>query len=634
MSWPAAVAVVVVILVGAEVVLRAAERSIRAGVVAERVLAAKLVITLTVDHHVAEEAWAAGTIGADARAELDQDVGRLRERGEIVGLDIWGRDGTLLYADVDHPASETALPDDHLARALEGEPFVVNQDRHRGVRSLAVFQLADPARDGEWEGVVEVLLPESAVDDAVASTSDRVRSVVVGVAALVVVMLLALRRRFRRHALAAETDPLTGLANRVRLTRLAHPTEIGRTAGEATSLLMIDLDGFKRVNDAFGHVIGDDVLVEVGRRFRVAVDDAPSLVRLGGDEFALMIHAPEHALDAASAATADLLIGCLRDPITIGAIAVQVGASIGYAVRRAGVSPSELLRRADVAMYQAKRQQAGYRCYTAENDDTDAAGVALLADVRAGIARNEFFLDYQPKVDRQGELVSVEALVRWNHPQHGLLPPVRFIPLVEETTLMKPLTMAVLKLAVTQAAEWHNAGHEIPIAVNVSPRTLLDPDFPGIVADALEWAELPAANLTIELTETAILEDPALATSVVSALRAAGIRVAVDDFGVGFTSLKYLASIPFSELKLDKTFVDGLLEGGTGRAIVANTINLAHDLGLPVTAEGVETETARQMLTELGCDEFQGYLFARPMPAEQVGNWVAANSAGHLIAIA
>jgi diguanylate cyclase (GGDEF)-like protein len=601
------------------------EDGVRERAVHQEILTAKIVISLSVDRDVSKESFASAELSSESRTDLDGDVAVLRSRGEIVGIEVWTRTGRLVYADAGHPADEVQLPDEELRRALSQGAFVqTNGDGERGVPLLEVFQPADPDGDGVPDGVVEVLLPLSTVDAASASSATKVRFGGVVAIALLGWALLAMRRRLRIRHHQAEHDPLTGLGNRTLLARRGETlVRAGGTQPDAAeptgALLLIDLDGFKRVNDALGHAVGDDVLVAVAGRLRGVVREDQDVVRLGGDEFAILLVQPED--DDAGDRLADRIIAALLEPVTVGPVCVQIGASIGIAVRETDLDLGELLRRADVAMYQAKRRGGGYARYSASTDDNDADHLTLLGGVPRAIADNELLLNYQPKIGPGGNLTGVEALVRWQHPTRGLLAPDDFLPLVEETALMKPLTVWVLQHATAQVAAWRDGGLDVPIAVNVSPRTLIDPEFVSLVDAALSANGLPGTSLTIEITETAILDDPDGARLVIQQLRARDVGVSIDDFGTGFTSLAHLKQLPISEIKIDQAFVAGLVDSGIDHSIVAYTIRLAHDLGIPVVAEGVETAAALDELRALGCDEFQGFLIARPLGADDFGDW-------------
>jgi diguanylate cyclase (GGDEF)-like protein len=607
------------------VLVSVVEKGVRDKAVRQEILTAKVVISLSVDRDITEYNFASGALNPASQVDLDGDVKVLQDRGEIVGLEVWTKAGALLYADSGHPAEEVQLPDEELNRAFSEGSFVqTNNDGERGVPLLEVFQPADPDLDGVPDGLIEVLLPLSSVDAAAASSVTRLR-IGAGVAiALIGWAMLGMRRRLRIRHHQAEHDPLTGLGNRALLARrgaaLAQLAGQQSAAGGASAaLVLVDLDGFKRVNDALGHGVGDDVLVAVAGRLRGVVRDGEEVVRLGGDEFAVLL-APLSEENAGDR-LAERILAALLEPVTVGPVCVQIGASVGIAMRDTDLDLGELLRRADVAMYQAKRNGGGYLRYSAATDDNDADQLTLLGDVPRAIAGDQLLLNYQPKINPDGRLTGVEALVRWQHPARGLLAPADFLPLVEETALMKPLTVWVLQRATAQAALWRADGLDVPMAINVSPRTLLDPEFVSLVDAALSVNGLPGDSLMIEITETAILADPDRARTVIQELRDRDVGVSIDDFGTGFTSLAHLKQLPISEIKIDQEFIHGLTDNGIDHSIVEYTIRLAHDLGVPVVAEGVETDAALNELRALGCDEFQGFLIAHPLEASDLDRW-------------
>jgi diguanylate cyclase (GGDEF)-like protein len=439
-----------------------------------------------------------------------------------------------------------------------------------------------------------------------------------------------LRRDRARHRLA-RLDPLTGLGNR---TELAEATE--RTLAEldleaadgdgsrGPALLLIDLDGFKEVNDVLGHAAGDAVLVQVARQLESAMGPHAAVTRLGGDEFAVLLRRKATAAQAVAEAKL-VLVAFGGGNITARGISLDVQASIGVALApQHGRQLADLLRHADVAMYEAKRTQQGVIVYHGEIDPGGADRLGTLALIRGAMDQGQLNLRYQPVVDaRTGDLLGLEALLRWEHPVRGLLLPAEFIPLVERTALIHPVTRWVLLTATKQASAWVAEGLDITVAVNISAASL-EPQLLGIVDEALALSRLPADRLVLEITESAITTNPVQATAVVQRLRDRGLQVSVDDFGAGFTSLSLLGGLPVHQLKIDRQFTEGL---GTPRhdAIVSSIIELGHRLDLVVVAEGVETAECARQLVDLGCDVLQGYYFARPLVATDVQPWAAAH---------
>ncbi|GIH13174.1 putative bifunctional diguanylate cyclase/phosphodiesterase [Rugosimonospora africana] len=423
------------------------------------------------------------------------------------------------------------------------------------------------------------------------------------------------QRLAEHHAYAASHDPLTGLANRRHLYE--HGAALLSTGAKGQmGLLLVDLNHFKEINDTLGHAAGDQVLAEVARRLAAAAEPDDLVVRLGGDEFAVLfskIAAPALALPRANAVLAGL-----NPPIEVDGMRIVVEASAGVALApfRGGVE--ELLRRADVAMYQAKREGRTVEMYARSRDTADVGRLALSAELSRAVAEHEFTVNFQPVVDLgTGEVISTEALARWHHPKRGDLNPNRFLDYVERSGLLSAFSEAVLDQALRAASAWNADGFALPVAVNVSPRSLLDPGFPEVVQRRLELADVPAETLIIELTESLTLSQLDVVDEVLCALRDLGIRLALDDFGTGYSSLATLARIPVHELKIDREFV-AAMEGSAEAAVVRSTIELGRSLNLLVVAEGVESEQQRGRLWELGCPAGQGHLFARPMPLHRL----------------
>jgi len=424
-----------------------------------------------------------------------------------------------------------------------------------------------------------------------------------------------------RHG--AYHDAVTGLPNRgLFRERLAHALSLARRTELGIAVAVIDLDRFKEVNDTLGHEQGDRLLAEVGDRLRLALSEDDTIARMGGDEFGLVLSRVRSVTDAE--AVAGRIAQALHEPIHLDGVPIGVDASIGIALHPAhGGDMGELIRRADIAMYEAKRAHSGYAVYCPELDPHTSDRLALASDLRAAIQAGELSVHYQPKVLVDGRaLAGVEALVRWVHPVRGMLSPAEFIPLAEHTGLMGPLTSHVLRTALAQVRDWLDEGLEVAVAVNVAPRSLLDPRFPAEVAGVLEACGVPAHLLELEVTEDSMLEDPDLARETLGELSATGVSIAIDDFGTGFSSLSQLKTLPVGTLKIDRSFVSGMCGDARDAFIVRAAIRLGHDLGMAIVAEGVEDEATVALLRELQCDAVQGYLIHRPAAAEAISPWL------------
>ena len=419
----------------------------------------------------------------------------------------------------------------------------------------------------------------------------------------------------RRLAL---TDELTGLPNRRSLYDQV-PALLGgcASAGERAAIVMLDLDGFKQLNDTLGHRVGDLLLAQVGPRLAKALPDGALLTRLGGDEFAMVLPG---VIDSAAVHIAQDLREALNQPYDLEGLSLRVDGSFGIAMfPQDGENVDILLQRADVAMYHAKDSRAGTCLYLSDRDTNSLEQLALVNELRLALERNELVLHYQPKADaRTAEVVAVEGLVRWEHPERGLLGPFHFLPTAEQSGLMPEMTVQLLRIALKQAAQWRADGHALRMALNISTVNLLDTTLPAVVTAALAEAGVPARNLILEITEDTLMADPKRAALVLEELRALGISVSIDDYGTGYSSLAYLKNLAADELKIDRAFISALTESETDELIVASTINLAHSLGMSVVAEGVEDAATWEKLTELNCDQVQGYHVSRPAAAEEI----------------
>ena len=426
----------------------------------------------------------------------------------------------------------------------------------------------------------------------------------------------------RRHG--SLHDPLTGLPNRLMLSRqIEQEVARARRGPGACAVLLLDLDGFKEVNDTLGHGHGDALLRTLGARLPGLVRAEDTVARLGGDEFGVLLTGPVDAADAVGV-TERLRTG-LAAPIPVGGLRIAAAASVGIALSEAGDDPERLLRRADVAMYRAKEHRTGFELYDAADDPNTSERLRLAGELRDGIGRDELVLHFQPKVAAaDGTLDGVEALVRWQHPVRGLLGPGEFLPLAEQSDLIHPLTLWVIEESLRQVAAWRGLGLELHVAVNLSAHTLRDGAFTEVVEDALRRHDVPADRLQFELTESSLMRDPQHAAEVLERLSERGVRVAIDDFGTGWSSLVWLKRLPVRSIKVDRSFVGDMLESDSDAAIVESTIRLGQTLGLEVVAEGVETEAVLERLRAYGCHTVQGYLIARPQPADELTPWLLA----------
>ncbi len=436
-----------------------------------------------------------------------------------------------------------------------------------------------------------------------------------------VALMLSAREADRRQHDAMH-DALTGLPNR---TRFAESVEAALTrsrhTGAGVTVLLLDLDGFKEINDALGHGQGDAVLRSVAARLRSVVRTEDLVARLGGDEFAVL------ACDLDRSDEPDALARRVRarleEPLVVAGLRLAAGASVGIAVAREGESAEELVRRADVAMYLAKEDGIGIAAYDARRDPHGPERLELMTELREGIARGELVVHYQPKLNLNTRLVGgVEALVRWEHPRKGLLQPAAFVELAETTDLMGQLTMSVLTKALTQIAEWRRLGHELSVAVNVPAQTLLDRELPATIDRLMAELGLEASCLRLEMTEGTLVRDPVRSAEVLEELASAGVKVSIDDFGTGYSSFALLQRLPVHEIKIDRSFVRHMAERANDAAIVHSTVQLGQTLGLTVVAEGVEDEASLEQLAEIGCDAAQGFFISRPVPADALTAWL------------
>jgi len=491
----------------------------------------------------------------------------------------------------------------------------------RDIREAIVAPLRGDA------GVIGIMLVADRMGDVRTFDMDDVRLLeTVANHAGVALQNSRLIERLRHDALH---DGLTELPNRALLQRRTLDALDAMALGELPGLavMIMDLDSFKEVNDTLGHQHGDQLLVEIGTRLATTAGPEATVARLGGDEFAALFPGVAHA-DAALELGRGLLRS-LEQPVTLDELDIEIGGSLGVALapEHAG-DVSGLLKRADIAMYAAKGSTGGLRLYEPAMDTSSPQRLALVGELRNAIALDQLVVFVQPKASlADGRITDVEALVRWQHPVHGLLPPDEFVPVAERSGLIRPLTMTVLRTALAACEDWRAAGVEVGMAVNLSARSLLDLGLADDVGRLLRTHNLPAKMLTLEITEGSIMTDPNRTIGLLIRLSEMGVQLSVDDFGTGYSSLSYLKRLPVHEVKIDRSFVTAMDTDSDDAAIVRSIVDLGANLSLRVVAEGVEQPATWQRLAELGCDSAQGFLLSRPMPTAEFPGWLAAYNA-------
>ena len=566
-------------------------------------------------------------------------------RAEVLAANAWLADGTLVFSSRPELIGPRVELGEGARKAFQGQPSsrVATQSQagdglttpgHGSV--LEIFVPVGATATTPATAVVEMELPYEPVEAAITKDTRTMTAMLVIVLSVLWLVLFRLvstaSRRLRQHAeenrRLAFHDTLTGLPNRMLLQDRARQAlaAAGRTAG-ATAILALDLDRFKEVNDTLGHHYGDGLLQGVAGRLQEVLRETDTASRLGGDEFAVLavnLSGPDEAYQVAARVQA-----ALHQPFVVDDVTLDVEASVGVAISPShGMDVDTLLRCADVAMYTAKASRSGIEGYDPVQDQHTPERLALLGDLRRALEdADQLALHYQPKVsiDTAG-LVGVEALLRWTHPVRGPISPNECIPVAEGTGLIHPLTTHTLTVALRQVRSWMDQGHRLPVAVNVSTRCLLDLGLPVRIATMLDEHGVPAELLRLEITESTLMADPSRALIVLSQLADLGVRLSIDDFGTGFSSMSHLKRLPVDELKVDRSFVQDMTTQPADHVLVRSVVELGHNLGLHVVAEGVETAETLVALAELGCDIAQGYFTGRPMPASGIDGLLNAGS--------
>jgi diguanylate cyclase (GGDEF)-like protein len=598
--------------------------------------------SLALIHEFVEQSVGADTVNELAEVLLVR-VRRLLNAGEV-GLIIHQQDADLRLwiTEDDVLATQRSQPiwsGDWLLRRVHDNAEAIIVPRNTRERPMRQWLSSHQARDvmvvpllsGGMEGV---LIVKDRLGDTVTFTADDLTLLQTLAGHLAVALRGTQLVQQLRHD--ATHDALTGLANRVLLTEKIEQA-LRPPGTDRFAVLLLDLDKFKEVNDALGHHVGDALLRVVGARIRTCVPAEGTVARLGGDEFAVLLPVPAGAgVDAEAGVrdVADAVLSALVSPIVLPGAAVSTRASIGIALGSRGCIGADLLRHADTAMYAAKAGEDPVVVYSEELDHGRAERLTLLADLTLAFERDELELRYQPQLNlHTGQIASVEALVRWRHPEHGLLGPDEFIPLAESSGLIEELTRQVLGQALRQCRRWRDDGLDVMIAVNLSAHSVNNLNLAENVAAALAAADLPADRLIMEITESSVMGDPRRTVPILQGLADIGVTLSLDDFGTGYSSLAYLQKLPVREVKIDKSFVMGLIGGCEAHAssvLVRSILTLAGNLDLRVVAEGVENADVLELLRGLGCDVVQGYHIARPLPAAEAGCLIArTNIATH-----
>jgi diguanylate cyclase (GGDEF)-like protein len=619
---------------------------------AQEVRAAALVARVGLQPHVRPVDLQRGYLEPAEAKALHRALSVRRGEDGVARIKVWNRAGTIVYSDHRALIGRTFSKSESLHRALRGEVHSeissldgADEVAERHFGKLLEVYVPLVARPGKAPvGVAEIYLDYAPIATAIRRETRTMYLLLLGgvaglYAALFRIVAGASRRlrrqadtlrrqaeELRHHAATKEHqalhDHLTGLPNRVLFAdRISQAIRTAERSGDEVAVFVMDLDRFKEVNDTLGHHSGDLLLQELAYRLQRALRTSDTVARLGGDEFGVLL--PDLVDRQAIEEVVDRIRAAVERPFHVQDLPLAIETSIGISVfPEHGQDVDALLQKADVAMYVAKESNSTHEFYDPREHEYDPKRLTLVGELRRAIEAAELTVFYQPKADlRTGEVTGTEALVRWEHPERGLLFPDEFIPLAQHTGLIRPLTLYVMDTAMAQARAWQNQGWKLTVAVNLAARNLLDAGLPEDVQELLDKWQLEPGTVKFEITESTIMADPVRAMSVLERLHAMGTKLSIDDFGTGYSSLAYLKRLPVDAVKIDKSFVLNMDTDENDAAIVRSTIDLARHLGLKVVAEGVENEAIWQTLAALGCDLAQGNYLTQPLPAAELNAW-------------
>jgi diguanylate cyclase (GGDEF)-like protein len=606
---------------------------------------AELIARVGFQSQIKPEDMLSGKLRADRRRALDQALQSKQLQDGLARIKIWNRGGVVVYSDKQDQIGNKYRLFENLNLALQGNTVasvtrLTSAEAVDGQNVGRVLEVYVPlgVEGAVPTGAVNMFLPYDPIAHEIQHETRTLYLLLLAGIGLVWLILFRIvagaSRRLRQQAEELELhadekeyqalhDPLTELPNRALFSeRIQYALYDAHDEGREVAVLLMDLDRFKEINDTLGHHCGDLLLQELGSRLKGALRGSDTVARLGGDEFGILLPSiPDRRIVNE---VVERIRTAVEEPFNLQGLPLAIETSIGVSIYPDHADDVDtLMQRADVAMYQAKSKNSLFEVYDETQDEYDPRRLTLVGELRRALDEEELVVFYQPKaVLGNGDVDGVEALVRWQHPERGLLPPDEFIPLAEHTGLIGPLTMYVLDRSMQQCREWRDSGMNIGVAVNMAMRNLLDLQFPDRVAELLDKWRLAPSSLELEITENTIMGDPFRSMQVLRRLNEMGVKLSIDDFGTGYSSLAYLKRLPVDAVKIDKSFVLGMSADDNDGAIVRSTIDLARNLGLRVVAEGVETSEIWTELRDLGCDFAQGYLVSRPLPADELTAWL------------